>query len=143
MDRLEQTRIAALGIQVGRWRQSHAPTESGAEVRQDVAKQVGGHDHVQALGLADHAGAERVDQLLLGLELRVVGPDLGENVVPEDHVVLHRIRLGRARDLLMSVRAHVRAGGSPATVTLTGPATSIPLAIVMVVGYLVLAYSKA
>src|SRR5207244_9786875 len=69
-------------------------------------------------------------QLLLGLELRVVGPDLGENVVPEDHVVLHRIRLGRARDLLMSVRAYVRAGGSPATVTLTGPATSIPLACV-------------
>ena len=30
----------------------------------------------------------------------------------------------------MSVRAHVRAGGSPATVTLTGPATSIPLACV-------------
>src|SRR5438445_11201115 len=49
------------------------------------------------------------DQLLLGLDLRVVCRDLVEDVVP--------------KDLLMPMRAYVRAGGSPDTVTLTGPAT--------------------
>ena len=70
---LEHRRELPLGVQVARRRDADRARHRGGEVAEDVAEQVGGDDHVEAPGVEhDHRG-ERVDQHLLGLQLRVLG----------------------------------------------------------------------
>ena len=54
-----------------------------ADVREDVAEQVGRHDHVERVRMRHHPGAERVDVVLAQLDLR----ELGGHAGPRRHLV--------------------------------------------------------
>ena len=52
--RLEHRRVLALGVQVGRRRDADRAGDRGGQVAEDVAEQVGGHDHVEAARVQHH-----------------------------------------------------------------------------------------
>ncbi len=84
VDRLEEAWVMALGIEVGAWRKPHAAGNSCAEISDNIAEQVRGHDHIQTFRRGDKTGAQRINQLLFVLNIRILGGDLAEYVVPED-----------------------------------------------------------
>ena len=59
-----------LRIDVGARRQPDAAGDDGAQVGQDVAEQIAGHHHVEALRLAHEVHRRRVDQQGTGLDVR-------------------------------------------------------------------------
>ena len=66
---------------VGAAGEPDAAADLRRHVAEDVAVQVGRDDHVEALGLVGHEGGADVDDHPLGLDLRVLGRYLAEDLV--------------------------------------------------------------
>src|SRR5664279_1399248 len=79
-----------------------APTALGIEVR--------GYDHIQTLRHGDKTRTQRVNQLLFVLNIRILGGNLPEHVVPKDHAVIDGVGLGRAGHFLAPVPARILEG---------------------------------
>ena len=103
--RLEQRRHVAARAEVGARRHAHAALQGGAEVGQDVAEEVGGDDHVEAVGAQHHARRERVHEHALVADAGMARGHLGGDLVPEHVAVARGVRLGRARDQRRAARA--------------------------------------
>src|SRR5947208_212983 len=103
MNGLEEARIAPLWVEIGAGSQSQAARNRRSQVREDVAKEIRGYNDIQALWPGDEARAQRVDQLLLVCYVRVLCRHLPEDFIPEDHIVLHAVRLGGAGDLFAAI----------------------------------------
>ena len=73
------SKTAMVVAHVGAWGHAQAAHQAGAEVAQDVAKQVGGHDHVVLVGPLDELHAHVVHDAVVELDLRVVGGHLAGN----------------------------------------------------------------
>ena len=96
MDRLKHGRELLFRVQVCAGRQPHAAGDSGAEVRQDVAEEVGGDHYLETLRVLDHEHGGGVHQQGVGLNVRELLPDFREDLVPEDHGIVQGIRLADA-----------------------------------------------
>jgi hypothetical protein len=66
MHRLEQRREIAFRIEVGRGRDADGAGAGRAEVREDVAEQVGGHHDVEPVRIAHKVSGEDIDVKLVG-----------------------------------------------------------------------------
>ena len=73
------------------------PAVAGPEVGEDVAEQVGGDDHVEAVRVQHHLDRQAVDVVLVGADVGVVLLHLGEALVPVRHGDRDAVRLGAAR----------------------------------------------
>ena len=104
MRRLEDGAVRA---DVAAGRDAEAADEAGGEVADDVAVEVRQHEHVELLGPLDEAHADRVDEVLPRLDLRVVLRHLAEDLEEEPVGELHDVRLRDARDALAAVLARV------------------------------------
>ena len=97
---LEQRREGALRVQVGRGRDADGAGAGRTQVRQDVAEQVGGHHHVEALGLQHEARGQDVDVLLVGLDVGELLADGVGALVPPRHADGDAVALGGDGELL-------------------------------------------
>jgi hypothetical protein len=99
--RLEQAGEGALGVQVGRGRDADGAGGGRAQVAEDVAEQVGGGHHVEALRLQHEARGEDVDVLLVQRDLGVARlADFVGALVPPGHADGDAVALGGHRDVL-------------------------------------------
>ena len=98
MHRLEHGGEFALRIEVGGGREPHAAGHRGAEVGEDVAEEIAAHHHVEPVGMGHEVGAEDVDVVALGRDVRVVGGDGREALVPIGHGVDDTVGLGGRRE---------------------------------------------
>src|SRR5437763_14637685 len=110
MNGLEETRIAPLRVEIGARSQSQSARNRRSQVREDVAKEIRGDNDIQALWPGNKTRAQRVDQLLLVCYVRVLCRHLPENIIPEDHIVLHAVGLGGAGDLFAPILPSVLEG---------------------------------
>ena len=86
VDRLVHPEPAVLRPPLAERRRRQQPERSGKDarlVRQDVAEQVLGHEHVELGGSLDEEHRARVDELVVELDVREVRGDLGGNAPPE------------------------------------------------------------
>src|SRR5947207_81215 len=102
MYRLEHAWVVSVGIEICAGRNAERASQSRAEVRQNVRKQIRSDDYFQRLRFEDKAGCHRVDQPLFSLNLWIVGCDEREHFVPQRHAVLLRIRLRDTGHLVAS-----------------------------------------
>ena len=82
---LEQGRMASVRVQVGRRRDADRAGAGRPQVGQDVAEQVRGHDHVEAVGVLHQVGAEDVDVEFVPGDVGIFQADGGDAFVPERH----------------------------------------------------------
>ena len=101
MHGLEQAGEGALGVQVGRGGETYGAGGGGAQVREDVAKQVGGGHHVKTAGLQHETGCQDVDVLLVQRDLWVVLGDFVRALVPPGHADGDAVALGGQGDVLL------------------------------------------
>src|SRR5687767_12860817 len=83
--RLEDRRRGALGVDVPRGGDADGAGRGRAEVREDVAEEVGGDNHVEALGVQHHLDGEAVDVILVCLYVTIALLDFGEAFIPVRH----------------------------------------------------------
>ncbi len=86
VDRLVQPERAVVRPPLAERRRRQQPERSGKDarlVRQDVAEQVLGHEHVELGGALDEEHRARVDELVVELDVREVRGDLVGNPPPE------------------------------------------------------------
>ena len=70
-----------------------AAGNGGAQVGEDVAKEVARDDDLEAFRVFDHEHAGSVDEEGIGLDVRVFLAHFGEDLVPEDHGVVQGVAL--------------------------------------------------
>ena len=85
----------ALGIQVAGRRDADRTGAGRAEIGEDVAEQVGTHDHVEPVGVLDEMGGEDVDVVLRRFDIRIVRRHFLEALVPVRHRDGNAVGLGR------------------------------------------------
>lgn len=83
VDRLEHRRERARRVDVAGGGQADAAGDGGGEVGEDVTEEVVGDDDVEALRLGDEEDRRGVDVQIVGADLRILGGDLVEGVLPE------------------------------------------------------------
>src|SRR5215472_7744696 len=81
---LKEARVAPWRVEIRAGSQPQAAGDSGAQVGENIAKEVGGHNDIQALRSRDEAGCQRVDQLLFVHNAGEIRSHLPEHLVPED-----------------------------------------------------------
>ena len=89
------------------------PTEPGdlrRHVGENVAVEVGHHDHVESFRRVGHLGRADVHDPVLVLDVRIFGGDLVEDLVEQTVGHLHDVVLHEAGDLLAVVAARVLEG---------------------------------
>src|SRR4051795_10357408 len=104
MRRLEHRGVLA---DVGTGRDAETADHARGEVGQDVAVQVGQHEHVPLVRPLDETHAGRVDEVLPGIDVRVLLGDLAEDRQEQPIGVLHDVGLRHAVDPLAPVVARV------------------------------------
>ena len=70
MDRLEEGRKLAVGIELGAGRNADCATTSRTEVAEDVAEEVPGHDDVEEIGPLHEISGQDVDVEFVHMEPR-------------------------------------------------------------------------
>ena len=98
--RLEHRRVLAGRVEVGRRRDADAAGDRGGEVAEDVAEQVGGHDHVEPLRLEHDLGrrARRCARSPSGRRGSASARS-AHHLVPERHRVHDPVALGGRGDV--------------------------------------------
>ncbi|SVK54236.1 Uncharacterised protein [Acinetobacter baumannii] len=92
--RLEQRREIAFRVQVGRGGDADGAGAGRAEIRQNIAEQVGGDHHVEAFGVQHEARAQNIDVLFVPGDIRVLARHLRHALIPVRHADGHAIGLG-------------------------------------------------
>jgi hypothetical protein len=105
--RLEDGDVLAV-VRAGR--HAEPADQPRADVGHDVAVEVREHEHVVFLGVLHDLHAHVVDDLVLELDVGVLGRDLACGVEPEPVGVLHDVRLVHGRDLRAAGFARVSEG---------------------------------
>ena len=102
----------AVGTDVGARRDAEAADETGREVREDVAVEVGEHEHVPPLGVQHELHAGGVHDVVLELDARilVLGGHLTRDLEEETVAVLEDVGLVDRGDLLAAVGDRVVEG---------------------------------
>src|SRR5438067_881604 len=100
--RLEHRRVFALGIDVGRRRDTDRTDAGRTEIGQDVAEQIRTDEDIEPIRMAHEMRGQDVDVVLVGLDLGIVLADRGEALVPERHCMDDAVRLGRRGDVLFA-----------------------------------------
>src|SRR6266850_1750341 len=103
MDRLEHRHLT--GVDVPRRGDAEPSADRGAEVGDDVAEQVRGHDRVELLRLQHEPHAGRVDVHRVARDIAVLLADLVEDPSPE---LLHRDRVRLVDEREVPIRARAR-----------------------------------
>ncbi len=80
-------------MDVSRRRQAEAAGELRAEVTDDVAKEVAGHNNVKLAGIADDLHGQRINKEMARIDVRVFLADFLENALPEAVSESHGIGL--------------------------------------------------
>ena len=94
MHRLEHRWKQPFGVEIRRGRHAKAADGCGGQVGKDVAEEIGRDDDVELVGAVHHFGGERIDEYLAQRDIRVVGRDLGDDLIPEGHRVDDPVGLG-------------------------------------------------
>ena len=117
MDRLVQRLAAAGGVgraERGRGEQAERARQHRRLVRQDVAEQVVGDDHVEFLGRAQQLHGERVGVHVLKLHVGVLLlVQLGRLFAPQ-HAGVHHVGLLRGEDLVLALAGQFEGDGADA-----------------------------
>ena len=88
------------GVEVRRGRPPDAAGHRAGEVGEDVAEQVVGDDDVVATGVRDEMDARRVDVVVRGLDIGVLGCDGIERALPEVAREGEHVRLVHQREMV-------------------------------------------
>src|SRR5690606_22475397 len=100
----------AVVADVSRPGQADAARDLRGQVGRDVAVQVGHDHHVELLRRVRQFGHADVDDPVLLLDVRILGPDLVEDLVEKAVGHLHNVVLGHAGDFAAVVRPGVLKG---------------------------------
>src|SRR5215213_3672309 len=98
VDRLEERGVLALRVEVRGGGDPDTAGDCGSHLREDVAEEVGAHDHVEALGVEHEAGGEGVGVHEGGLDVRILFADLAEDLVEEWHGYADAVGLRRPHE---------------------------------------------
>src|SRR5215212_5292363 len=98
VDRLEERGVLALRVEVRGGGDPDTAGDCGGHLREDVAEEVGAHDHVEALGVEHEAGGEGVGVHEGGLDVRMLFADLAEDLVEEWHGYADAVGLRRPHE---------------------------------------------
>ena len=101
---------AGLVANVGAGRKAQAPHQTGAQVADDVAVQVGRHQRVELLGALHQLHAQRVNDAVIGGNVGVVLRHLPESGQEQPVRQLHDVGLVHAGDLFAAVGAGIVKG---------------------------------
>src|SRR3984893_13470711 len=85
VDRLEHGGKIPFGIEIRGRGDPDRPRARRAEIRQDVAKQVGCNHDIEALGTLHEVGREDIDVIVIGVDIRVLLCHQRGPLVPEGH----------------------------------------------------------
>ena len=87
MHRLEHRRAKAAvrpqaraRVQVGAGGEPEASLQGAAQVGEDIREEVGRHHHVEAFGLRDHAGRQRVHVVVGHAHVGILGRDFAHHM---------------------------------------------------------------
>ncbi len=103
--RLEHRRVGAADVEVAAGREPDAAGDRGGEVGEDVAEQVVGDDHVEALRLGDQEDGRGVDVQVVGGDVGELLADPGDGALPQAAGVHEHVGLVHQREVV------ARAGG--------------------------------
>ena len=95
MYRLKHRWIFALGIQVRGRRNSNRAHDGGAQIGEDIAKEVGTYHNIESIGIANKVSGKNVNVELIGGNVGKLGANLRETFVPKWHSKDNAIRLRR------------------------------------------------
>ena len=102
MHRLEHRGVFACGVDVARGCYADRADHGGAEIGQDVAKQVRADHDIEPIGVADEMRGQDIDVVLVGPDIGIVARDGSKPLIPERHRVDDAVRLGRRGDVLLA-----------------------------------------
>ena len=97
----------AVGTDVGAGGHTQAAHQAGAQVTHDVAVQVGQHQDIEVVGVLDQAHAGGVDDLVVELDIGIVGGHLARNAQEQAIGRLHDVGLMHGRHLFAAAAAGV------------------------------------
>src|SRR5438128_1634261 len=95
VDGLEQRGKHALRVDVGGWRDADGAGAGGAEIRQDVAEQVGRYDDVEPVRMRDEVRGQDIDVELVPADVGILLGHCLDALVPVRHRDRDAVRLGR------------------------------------------------
>ena len=103
--------VNARGItNVGAGRKAQTAHKPRAEVADNIAVKVRGHQHIELLRLLHQLHAERIDDAVIGGDLGIVGRHLAEGAQEQAVRQLHDVGLMHGRDLFAAVFAGIVKG---------------------------------
>ena len=100
----------AVGTDVGAGGHTQATYQAGAQVADDIAVQVGQHQDIEVVGVLDQAHAGGVDDLVVELNIGIVGGHLARNAQEQAIGRLHNVGLVHGRHLFTAAAAGVLKG---------------------------------
>lgn len=89
---------------------AQATYQAGAQVADDIAVQVGQHQDIEVVGVLDQAHAGGVDDLVVELNIGIVGGHLARNAQEQAIGRLHNVGLVHGRHLFTAAAAGVLKG---------------------------------
>ncbi len=107
MNGLEHGKMIA---DIGRAGQANRTGDLGGHVGENIAVEVGQHDHIEGFGCVGHFGRTDIDDPRLVLDIGIFRGDLIEDAVEETIGQLHDVVLHEAGDLLAIVAACILEG---------------------------------
>ena len=109
VDRLEQRRDRAIGVDVAARRDADRAGAGRAEIGEDVAEQVGGDDDVEAIGVHHELRGQDVDMIFVGAHVRIARRHRLDPPVPPRHGDGDAVGLGRRGQVLLRPRVWARS----------------------------------
>src|SRR5215831_7384876 len=102
MNRLKERWVLFFGIDIAGRRQPHRSHDRSAEIRQNIAEEVGGNHNVEPIRMGHEMRAQDVNQELVGLHIRILLGDHHKSLVPKRHGEDDAVRLSGRRNVLLS-----------------------------------------
>ena len=97
----------AVGTDVGTRSHTQSTYQTGAQVAHNVTVQVGQHQDIEVVGVLDQAHAGGVDNLVVELDIGIVGGHLARNAQEQAIGRLHDVGLMHGRHLFAAAAAGV------------------------------------
>ena len=97
----------AVGTDVGTRSHTQSPYQASTQVADDVAVQVGQHQDIEVIGVLDQTHAGGVDDLVVELDIGIVGGHLARNAQEQAIGRLHDVGLMHGRHLFAAAAAGV------------------------------------
>src|SRR3974390_3123004 len=97
--------MLASWIDVGGRCDPYRPGASRAQIREDVAEQIGSDDHIEAVRIEHELRRQGINVIPIGTNVRKLRPDVLNTLVPIGHADVDAVRFCRRSQMLLAAAA--------------------------------------